>query len=175
MHIYPQQSWKPRKTLLGIWTRHVKTRNNSNFLMCIFFNEASVKEIMGSMWQTATLIYKFIPTTEVILLLRQKKWSFPACNIHFFAVSRGSVRQYSQIYSTFCQFLQWLIFVFYTVQFHGSNTISTDHKHTGNAKYKVLTAVVINLVSWDAVFCRHVTNISDKRSASVFRVKQHNE
>jgi hypothetical protein len=45
----------------------------------------------------------------------------------------------------------------------------------GNARYRVLTAVVINLVSWDAVFCRHVTNISDKRSASVFRVQQNIE
>jgi hypothetical protein len=26
----------------------------------------------------------------------------------------------------FCHFLQWLILVFYTVQFHGSNTVSTE-------------------------------------------------
>jgi len=44
----------------------------------------------------------------------------------------------------------------------------------GNARYRVLTAVVINLVSWDAVFYRHATNISNQRSASVFRVQQQN-
>jgi hypothetical protein len=48
MHIYPQQSRKPDKTLLGSWNPHLKTRNQPNFLKCTFPNEASAKEIMGS-------------------------------------------------------------------------------------------------------------------------------